>query len=296
MKKTVFLFLCILTIAGIASTYEKKGNLIIKVISNTGMVLPGARVEIISPNMTDKEERITNPFGWAVFRNIPEGTYKVEVSFLDEGEPKIISDVQIVSKKTKIIQKIINPGDFRVHECYHGTTPLVDTTLNTIEYQHYGELSDFLNYIDHQPIDKKYNAKNTLRPGNCIIKNDHGDILVVVLSDENEPVENASITIRSNSLMGIRSEYTGVDGRAAVLNLPPGIYVVETYKSGFNLLIDTDISIGEGRNAYLIEKLSINKDYKVYSRRCVEGLPPMIDVTRSSLVHEYDMNTVRHLP
>ena len=295
MKRAVFLLFLAVIFSNVSFAEKNTGNLIVKVYNEEyKQILPGAVVTIQSSVSKESEKKGTNFVGKAVFRNLAIDNYNVIVE-MDGFQTSNTVYVQLVPNKTIIteVKLLLGKASSVCECCVIGTGPLVDIIIGGSEE----EASRFLffEYIENIPANKKYNAIKRLSIEKFFKKSSPGNLIVVVLTDEGQSLPGANVTIQSTVLMGTRSQTTSSNGWAVFRNLPPGDFRIEIDRDGFQRLLTVGIPIQANQTTKVVEELRVGNKNVDWST-CVRGISPIIDVTRSSYVHEYEMITVRRLP
>jgi len=85
-----------------------------------------------------------------------------------------------------------------------------------------------------------------LVPGFAVATEQTGTIKGTVVGDADEPLEGATVTVRSDEMQGIRTSTTKADGSFWMPGLPPGSYELRAELSGLQSYIQTGIRVTIG--------------------------------------------------
>lgn len=159
MKKLA-LFLAIFAFAaGMILALTQTGNLIVTVTSEEGQVLPGASVVVRGASLMGTRTQTTGASGKATFRNLPPGTYTIEIN-MDGFQPMVQEGIDVRLGKTGKADIALKIGQTKEVVTVVGQTPLVDTSSNTVSTEY-----DFDEFINHMPNNRHYNGIASLAAG-----------------------------------------------------------------------------------------------------------------------------------
>ena len=159
MKKLVLFLAVFAFAAGMILALTQTGNLIVTVTSEEGQILPGASVVVRGASLMGTRTQTTGASGKATFRNLPPGTYTIEIN-MDGFQPMVQEGIDIRLGKTAKTDIALKIGQTKEVVTVVGQTPLVDTSSNTVSTEY-----DFDEFINHMPNNRHYNGIASLAAG-----------------------------------------------------------------------------------------------------------------------------------
>jgi hypothetical protein len=150
MKKMIISMAMVALLAVFALALQQTGNLIVTVMSEEGQTLPGASIILSSNVLMGTRNVTTGANGKATFRNLPPGSYSIDV-IMDGFQNYRQTGIEIRLAKTAKFDVQMKLGEAREVVEVVGTGPIVDTTSNTISTEY-----DFNTYINHLPNNRSY--------------------------------------------------------------------------------------------------------------------------------------------
>ena len=119
-----------------------------------------------------------------------------------------------------------------------------------------------------------------------------GKITGVVTDASGAAVPNATVTVKSTSLMSARTTNTGADGSYLFDLLPPGAYEVNVTAKGFRTVSETGVVITAGFTATVNAKLQVGEVTQTVQ---VEG-EPVVDLQNNQTATTFDQTLLQDIP
>src|SRR5437762_12139358 len=119
-----------------------------------------------------------------------------------------------------------------------------------------------------------------------------GKIAGMVTDSSGAAVPNATVTVKSTSLMAERTTGTGADGAYLFDLLPLGTYEVTVAAKGFKGFSETGIVLTAGFTATVNAKLQVGEVTEVVK---VEGVP-VVDLQNNQTSTTFDQNLLQDIP